>query len=156
MPRDDPPGITVEPERLSTAAKLPPVAPTTVTKTGLEVACTPAESVTLADNEVTAAVAGVHETEYGAAREVPTIVPPARKSTRVTVWPTLAEAVATRVLALPTAIDAPATGEVRATLAEEGATVTLRADEDTTAVFKSTTRALREKVPPVVGTQSKL
>lgn len=84
---------------------------------------------------------------------MPIVVVPARKSTRLTVAPPVADAVAVRVATAPSPRDAPAAGLVSETLGTEVATVTLTAVEVTTPELESVTRAVSETVPVAVGVQ---
>ena len=68
---------------------------------------------------------------------------PARKSTRLTVAPLGADAVAVRVVELPRAIESPFNGAVSDTVGTaDVATVTATADDITVAEFESVTRAV--------------
>jgi hypothetical protein len=86
------------------------------------------------------------------AKAVPTTVVPERKSTRVTVVPLLAAAVALNVAAVPSVSDAPLVGAVRETVGTPAAaTVTLTAEEVIVAPLESVTRAVSAKFPAVEG-----
>ena len=88
---------------------------------------------------------------------MPTTVVPERKSTRVTVVPLLATAVALNVAAVPSVNDAPLVGAVRETVGTPAAaTVTLTIDEATAVPFESVTRAVSDVIPAAVGVQEKL
>ena len=76
---------------------------------------------------------------------------PARKSTRVTLAPTLAVAVAERAVEEPSDISVPLVGPVRETVGADAATVTLTAVEVTAAPFESVTFAVRETAPLADG-----
>ncbi len=83
---------------------------------------------------------------------MPTTVVPERKSTRVTVVPLLANAVALNVAAVPSVSDAPLVGAVRATVGTPAAaTVTLTAEEVVAVPFESVTRAVSAKFPAADG-----
>jgi hypothetical protein len=125
----------------------------TVTFTLAVVTWVPLESVTRAVSAVTPEAVGVHVVEYGAASEEPTIVVPTRKSTRVTVTPAAAVAVAVSVGAVPRATELPFTWLVRTIVGTEVATVTLTADEVVAAVLLSVTRAVSDTAPLAVGVQ---
>ena len=82
---------------------------------------------------------------------MPTTVVPERKSTRVTVVPLLAAAVALNVAAVPSVSDAPLVGAVRETVGTPAATVTLTVEEVMAAPLESVTRAVSVKFPAVDG-----
>ena len=85
---------------------------------------------------------------------MPTTVVPERKSTRVTVVPLLAAAVALNVAAVPSVNDAPLVGAVRETVGTPAAaTVTLTAEEVMVAPLESVTRAVSAAAPVAVGVQ---
>ena len=86
---------------------------------------------------------------------MPTVVVPARKSTRATVAVPTAAALAVISVAAPSATLAPATGAVNATVGTPAATVTLTADDVIVVPLDSVTRAVNETVPVAVGVQSK-
>ena len=87
------------------------------------------------------------------ARAVPTTVVPERKSTRVTVVPLLAAAVALSVVAVPRVSDAPLAGAVRETVGTPAATVTLTTEEVMAAPLESVTRAVIAAAPVAEGVQ---
>jgi hypothetical protein len=113
----------------------------------------PLASVTRAVSVVTPATVGVHVVENGAVSEVPTMVVPTRKSTRVTVTPPRAEAVAVNGVAVPNAIATPLAWLVRATVGTEAATVTLTGVDVVAAPLESVTLAVSEAGPFAVGVQ---
>jgi hypothetical protein len=125
----------------------------TVTFTLADVTVVPLESVTRAVSAVTPATVGVHVVENGAVNDVPTMVAPTRKSTRVTVAPPLAVAVAVSEGVVPRATEAPLAWLVSAIVGTEVATVTLTAVDVAVAVLLSVTRAVRETEPVAVGVQ---
>ena len=86
-------------------------------------------------------------------RAVPITVLPTRKSTRLTVAPDEAVAVAVSVGVVPRAMLAPLAWLVIATVGSEGDTVTLTAVDVTAPVLESVTRAVSETAPVVVGVQ---
>jgi hypothetical protein len=125
----------------------------TVTLIVADVTVVPFESVTRAVSAVTPEAVGVHVVEWGAVSEDPTTVEPTRKSTRVTVTPAAAVAVAVSVGDVPRATEAPFTWLVRTIVGTEVATVTLTADEVVAAVLLSVTRAVSDTAPLAVGVQ---
>ena len=83
---------------------------------------------------------------------MPTTVVPERKSTRVTVVPLLAAAVALNVAAVPSVSDAPLVGAVRETVGTPAAaTVTLTAEDVMAVPLESVTRAVSAKLPAEEG-----
>ena len=78
---------------------------------------------------------------------------PTRKSTRLTVNPPDADAVAVTVVGAPSEIDEPFVGAVRATEVKELATVTLTAPEVVVTPLLSVTFAISTVVPVLVGVQ---
>ena len=77
--------------------------------------------------------------------------PPCRNSTRATLAPLQAAAVAVRVTGTPTTRAVPLTGLVSVTTGGLVETVTLTAVEVTTAPLESVTRAVRDWVPVEAG-----
>jgi hypothetical protein len=144
------PSVTPEPAVGLVMATLGAV---TFTFTTEEVTAVPFVSVTLAVRAMMPAAVGIQLTEKGAARAVPTTVVPARKSTRATVAPPAAVALAVRVLATPRGRFVPLAGSVTETVGTLVATVTLTADDAITAELESVTRAVSETRPAVVGVQ---
>jgi hypothetical protein len=116
----------------------------TLTFTAVDVTTVPLVSVTFAVNAVTPDAVGVQLTVYGDVSAVPMTVVPARKSTRLTVAPLPAAAVAVSVLLVPSAMTAPLDGADRLTVGTELATVTATADDVTAAPLESVTRAVIE------------
>lgn len=128
----------------------------TLTLTIADVTVVPAESVTRAVRAKIPDVAGDQVTVNGALNAVPMEVVPARKSTRLTDNPPVAAAAAVMVALVPSGILVPFDGLVIDTVGSAAATVTLAADDVAVLPFESVTRAVREKVPVVVGVQSKV
>jgi hypothetical protein len=83
------------------------------------------------------------------------VVAPTRKSTRATVAPPLAAAVAVSVVAAPSTTVAPTAGAVSAMVGTAVVTVTLTADEVAVAPVESVTRAVRDAAPVAVGVHDK-
>ena len=81
------------------------------------------------------------------------MVVPTRKSTRLTVAPPLAVAVAVSVVAAARARLAPAAGAVSDTVGTAAATVTLTADDVVVVPLESVTRAVNDTTPAEVGVQ---
>lgn len=145
------PRITVEP--LLGAAR-DTTGAVTVKLTGVEFTTEPLESVTLAVIVTTPEVAGVHETAKGAFSAVPITVFPERKSTRLTVAPAGATALAVRDAVFPRATTPPLTGAVTETVGSAlDPTVTPTAADITVAEFESVTLAVRFTAPVVLGVQ---
>ena len=117
---------------------------------------TPFESVTRAVSAVIPAAVGVQFTVKGVVNAVPILVVPARKSTRLTMAPPLATAVAVSAVVVPSATDVPLVGTVMATVGAAAATVTLEAEEVAVVPFESVIFVVRETTPVAVGVQSKV
>ena len=117
----------------------------------------PLESVTRAVSDAIPAAVGVQEKLYVepavGAKAVPTTVVPERKSTRATVVPLLATAVALTVAAVPSVSDEPLVGAVSETVGTPAATVTLTVEEVMAAPLESVTRAVSAAAPVAVGVQ---
>ena len=84
------------------------------------------------------------------------VVVPARKSTRVTVAPPRAPALAMSVGEVPSGIEAPLAWLAMAIVGTDVATVTATAVEVMTAVLESVTRAVNDTAPVAVGVQLKV
>ena len=151
------PAVTTAPVNGAVSEIVGTAAATTLTLTVDEVTAVPLESVTRAVSVVIPAAVGVQEKLYVepvvGAKAVPTTVVPERKSTRVTVVPLLAAAVALNVAAVPSVSDAPLVGAVRETVGTPAATVTLTAEEVMVAPLESVTRAVSAAAPVAVGVQ---
>ena len=147
------PRVAPEPAAGAVSAMLGAV---TLTFTITDVIETPFESVTRAVRAVMPAAVGVQFTVKGADNAVPILVVPARKSTRLTMAPPLATAVAVSAVVVPSATDVPLVGTVMATVGAAAATVTLEAAEVAVVPFESVIFAVRETPPVAVGVQSKV
>ena len=84
------------------------------------------------------------------------MVEPTRKSTRVTVAPPKAAALAVSVGDVPSATEAPLAGLAMVIVGTDVATVTATATEVMTAVLESVTRAVNDTAPVAVGVQLKV
>ena len=125
----------------------------TVTVTADEVTVAPDESVARAVSSVVPATVGVQAKVNGAlVTGEPLAVPLAKKATWVMVEPAVGVAVAVTFVAVPVATVALLAGAVRTTEVDAAA-VTVTAEEVTVVLFESSTRAVREKLPEVAGTQ---
>lgn len=144
------PTTTAAPE---VGAEMAIVGPVTFTLTAVEVATVPLVSVTRAVSALMPVALGDQVTEYGDVKAVPTIVVPARKSTRLTTAPPEADAVAVSEVLAPRATVVPFVGAVSATVGTEVATVTATAEEVAAAPLLSVTRAVSETAPAVMGVQ---
>jgi hypothetical protein len=124
----------------------------TFTFTVVEVTLVPLESVARAVRAKTPDAEGDHVIEYGADSADPTTALPARKSTRLTVAPLGAVAVAVSVVCEPKAITVPVAGPVSATVGTAELAMVTVADADITAAeFESVTLAERLYEPELVG-----
>jgi hypothetical protein len=100
-----------------------------VTRTAVEVAVKLFESVTRAVRLAEPAVAGVQLNEYGAVNDDPSTVVPERKSTRLTVAPEGAVALAVRLTAAPKPREEALAGLVSETVVSVLVTVTSTSGE---------------------------
>ena len=86
---------------------------------------------------------------------MPIVVVPARKSTRLTVAPLTALAVAVTAVAAPMLTVAPAVGLVSETVGATALEVTLTIAEVALAPFESTTLAVSDTLPVPEGVHAK-